>query len=174
MMETENNIRGIRLRAMEPEDLELLYSLENDREVWDVSATNVPYSRYVLRKYIAQAVNDIYLDGQVRMMVEAPDGQVAGVIDLVNFDPKNQRAELGIVLLKKFRGKGYGQAAVKMMQEYARSVLHLHQIYACVCVDNETTLKTFKSLGFREATKMTDWLYRSDGYRDAVLLQYFL
>ena len=38
----------VRLRAMEPEDLDFLYAMENDKEVWDVGCTNVPYSRYVL------------------------------------------------------------------------------------------------------------------------------
>ena len=53
----------VRLRAMEPEDLDFLYAMENDKEVWDVGCTNVPYSRYVLHDYIANASNDIYADG---------------------------------------------------------------------------------------------------------------
>ena len=32
----------VRLRAMEPEDLDFLYAMENDKEVWDVGCTNVP------------------------------------------------------------------------------------------------------------------------------------
>ena len=35
----------VRLRAMEPEDLDALYRIENDRDVWDVGENNVPYSR---------------------------------------------------------------------------------------------------------------------------------
>lgn len=38
----------IHLRAIEPEDLDVLYNIENDTEVWNVSTTNVPYSRYIL------------------------------------------------------------------------------------------------------------------------------
>ena len=38
----------VRLRAMEPEDLDLLYEIENDIETWHVGAGNVPYSRYLL------------------------------------------------------------------------------------------------------------------------------
>ena len=30
------------LRALEPEDLELLYTIENDPEVWDVTAVGAP------------------------------------------------------------------------------------------------------------------------------------
>ena len=49
----------IRLRALEPEDLDLLYKIENDMKLWNVGATNVPYSRYTLHDYIATASNDI-------------------------------------------------------------------------------------------------------------------
>ena len=35
----------VKLRAMEPEDLDVLYEIENDAEMWHVGAVNVPYSR---------------------------------------------------------------------------------------------------------------------------------
>lgn len=43
----------VRLRALEPEDLELLYRWENDPELWEVGNTLAPYSRYILKEYIA-------------------------------------------------------------------------------------------------------------------------
>ena len=39
----------IRLRALEPEDLDLLYAWENDTSLWEFGSTLVPYSRYVDR-----------------------------------------------------------------------------------------------------------------------------
>ena len=56
------------LRAMEPEDLDVLYSIENDIELWSAGYTTVPYSRYILHDYIANATCDIYADRQVRLM----------------------------------------------------------------------------------------------------------
>lgn len=53
-------IRKVYLRAMEPEDLDFLYEIENNERIWDISATNVPYSHYVLRNYIANAKNDFF------------------------------------------------------------------------------------------------------------------
>ena len=48
-MSTANDSKpSVRLRAMEPEDLDTLYQMENDVEIWNVGTTNVPYSRYVL------------------------------------------------------------------------------------------------------------------------------
>ena len=84
-----NTDTKIRLRALEPEDLELLYAIENDVSLWGVGITNVPYSRYTLHDYIANASNDIYVDRQVRLIVENEEGQTVGIVDVVNFDPQH-------------------------------------------------------------------------------------
>ncbi len=38
----------IYLRAVEPEDMDIMYEMENDPSMWDISNFTVPYSRYVL------------------------------------------------------------------------------------------------------------------------------
>ena len=88
----------IDLRAMEPEDLDLLYKVENDVSLWGVGVTNVPYSRYTLHNYIANAVGDIYTDKQVRLMIENQNHETVGIVDITDFDPRHMRAELGIVI----------------------------------------------------------------------------
>ena len=116
----------VRLRAIEPEDLDMLYGIENDTKLWNVSVTSVPYSRYTLYDYIANSKNDIYSDRQVRMMVENGGGEVVGIVDLINFDPKHLRAEIGIVIKREYRNQGYAQAAIGEICDYALNVLHLH------------------------------------------------
>ena len=54
-----NGLPTVKLRALEPEDLEILYTIENNQSEWNVGATNVPYSRYVLRDYIANTASGI-------------------------------------------------------------------------------------------------------------------
>ena len=122
------NSPEIRLRAIEPEDLDLLYKIENDTTLWNVGITNVPYSRYTLHNYIATASNDIYVDRQVRMMVENQKGEVVGIVDIVNFDPSNSRAEVGLIILNAFRRQGYGNSVLKTISVYALQTLHLHQL----------------------------------------------
>ena len=77
----------ISLRALEPEDLDLLYQVENDVSLWSVGVTNKPYSRYALHEYIASASGDIYVDHQVRLMICNRDGDTVGMVDLMNFNP---------------------------------------------------------------------------------------
>ena len=60
---------NIRLRALELEDLDFLYHIENDDRLWELGVSNVPYSRRVLLDYITSASADIYVDNQVRLIV---------------------------------------------------------------------------------------------------------
>ena len=53
------------LRALEPEDVELLYGWENDSDLWQVSNTLAPFSKYVLTQFIESQMQDIY---QTRQM----------------------------------------------------------------------------------------------------------
>jgi len=157
---------------MEPEDLDLLYSIENDPDVWDVGVCNVPYSRYVLRDFIAQSSGDAYTDGQVRLIIETVEGgEVVGVADLINFSPKHCRAEVGIVIERRHRHQGYAAEAISQLADYAQRILHLHQLYAVVAEHNESSLRLFTRQGFVRSASLPDWLYDGHCYHTAILLQ---
>lgn len=96
---------NIRLRALELEDLDFLYQIENDDRLWELGVSNVPYSRRVLLDYITSASADIYVDNQVRLIVENEQNEQVGILDLTDFDPRHHRAELGIVIKRSFRGR---------------------------------------------------------------------
>ena len=51
-MQKDINPVAIHLRAMEPEDIDFLYSIENKQEEWFLGSTNMPYSHDILRQYI--------------------------------------------------------------------------------------------------------------------------
>lgn len=168
------NLPFVHLRAIEPEDLDVLYGIENDARLWNVSVTNVPYSRYTLYEYVANSKNDIYSDRQVRMMIENGEGNVIGIVDIINFEPKHLRAEIGIVIKDEFRNKGYAKATLFNIREYSLKVLHLHQLYACVDVENERSLRLFEKCGFIASSRLRDWLFDGKTYHDALLMQLFL
>jgi len=165
-------MKQIKLRAIEPEDLDFLYRIENDVELWNVGTSNVPYSRYLLHDYVANCKNDIYTDRQVRMIVENADEEVIGIVDLVNFDPANCRAEVGLIILNAYRNQGYGTAILRRIIEYSEKILHLHQLYAYVDVHNSISLQLFRNADFKFETLIKDWLYDGTKYSDSVLFQY--
>lgn len=162
------------LTALEPEDLELLYTIENDPAMWAVSNINVPYSRFVLSNYLATQQNDIYADKQVRLVVRVggKDAQRAiGLADLFNFSPEHMRAEMGIAILRSEQGKGYGKETVRALLRYARETLHLHVVYAVVPVDNLPSIAALRACGMEQTGRFKDWIRTADGWKDAVQLQ---
>ena len=164
----------MRLRAIEPEDLDLLYLIENDKNLWQVGATNVPYSRYTLHDYIANSSDDIFADRQVRLMVENDEGETIGIADLVQFSPQHLRAEVGIVIMNAQRRKGYATAAIEALCDYALRVVHLHQLYAVVDENNEAAVALFRKAGFSTGNTLNEWLFDGHEYHNALLMQRFL
>ena len=162
----------LQLRAVEPEDLELLYTLENDPETWDVSNFSVPYSRYVLRQYIENSQCDVFADRQLRLMMACRNnGFVVGTLDLTDYCPLHARAEVGISVRCECRGMGYAKEGLELLCHYAFGFLHLKQLTAHVAVDNAASLRLFASCGFVQCGLLKEWWRSGDGFKDVALLQ---
>ncbi len=160
------------LRALEPEDLSFLYDIENDPSLWDVGNLTVPYSRFVLRQYIEASQSDIFADRQLRLMiVRKDDHTVLGAIDIMDFHPLHSRGQIGIVIKKEFRQQGYASQALELLCEYAFGFLQFKQLYVYISTHNEPSINLFKSLGFREAGLLKDWLMIEGEYQDIYILQ---
>lgn len=160
------------LRALEPEDLDILYQVENNSDEWAVSTANMPYSRQLLREYILNSTGDIYTDKQVRLMVEAKEVEkkvTVGIIDLFNFNPEHSRAEVGVYILPEYRGKGYGSRALQQLVSYATTKLHIHQLYAIIPVSNTVSQQLFYSAGFTTIATLPQWLRTQGGFSDAII-----
>lgn len=162
----------IRLRAMEPVDLDLLYEMENDPEMWDITNTTVPYSRYILRQYIESSRYDLYADCQLRLVImRQEDNLTMGTIDVTDFVPFHGRGEVGIALRREFRGCGYATEALQLLCDYAFSFLHLKQLVVHIAADNEVSLHLFRSCGFTDCGLLKQWWRTGQEYKDVLLLQ---
>ena len=161
----------IELRSPEPEDLELLYKMENDTRLWSIGCSTLPYSRHTLRAYLEQSTQDLYAEGQARFIITLHSGESAGMIDLANFDPHNSRAEVCIGILDSYRQQGVASEALSLLTSYALDFLLLHQLYAYIPVDNEASLQLFKKVGFEVTAELKDWIRNNAQYKDVYLVQ---
>ncbi len=165
----------VTLRALEPTDLDTLFHWENDTALWVVSDTVAPYSREALWNYLQQYTGDIYAQRQLRLMITLTEGGTpVGTVDFLNFDPLNNRAELGLFIAAEQRGKGLGRQALELLTAYAREHLGLRQIYVFIAIDNEVCLTLFEDYGYRRAGVLQSWVKRGNTYRDVALLQMIL
>jgi diamine N-acetyltransferase len=160
------------LRALEPEDLEFVYKVENDESVWEVSNTNAPYSRFLIKEYLENAHKDIYEVKQLRMVICNNADKAIGLIDLFDFDIKNKRAGIGILIKDKDnRFKGFGKSALKMMVNYSFNHLNLHQLFCNISEDNKPSIVLFEQQGFTKIGVKKDWNFTNGKYTDEYLYQ---
>jgi diamine N-acetyltransferase len=162
----------IALRALEPTDLETLYGWENDTRLWTVSDTIAPYSREALWRYLEDYTGDIYAQRQLRLMVTLiEDGTAVGTVDFLNFDPLNNRAELGLFIDEAHRGKGLGRQALELLTAYARDHIGLRQLYVYISLNNKVCLDLFERFGYQRVGVLQAWVKRGTTYHDVALLQ---
>lgn len=164
--------KDITLRALEPTDLDTLYRWENDTALWTVSDTIAPYSREALWHYLENYTGDLYAQRELRLMIVLNDGGTpVGTVDFMNFDPLNNRAELGLFIAHEYRGRGLGRQALELLTSYARDHIGLRQLYVYIALDNEVCLNLFEDYGYCRVGVLHSWVKRGTVYRDVALLQ---
>ena len=167
--------QDITLRALEPDDLELLYEWENDRSVWKVSNTYVPFSKFALANYIKSSDRDIWESKTLRLIIEDGQKQAVGTVELFDFEPFHSRAGLGVMIYDKDkRQKGIASEAIKLMCDYSLNELGLSQLYVNIAESNEASLNLFRKLGFEQAGEKKRWLRVGSGWENELLFQKFL
>jgi len=159
------------LRALEPEDLDLLYTIENDTATWCVSNTAGPYSRFALKQYLAAQPCDIFENRELRLVVmRRADSKAIGLLDITGYEPVHARAEIGLALQAEERGKGYASRALSLAHEYARSILRLHLLYAHVSTKyNPSCRSLFANRGYTEVAILPGWNRKGLIYEDVSL-----
>ncbi|HNR42475.1 MAG TPA: GNAT family N-acetyltransferase [Bacteroidales bacterium] len=165
--------KEIRLRALEPEDLELLYRWENNESQWLISNTIAPYSKYTLRRYLENSHRSIYETGQMRFMIDhIADDLTIGTIDIYEFDPYHNRAGLGILIAnEEYRRRGYATMSLKCLIHYCFKTLQLHQLFCSILANNHESMDLFRKQGFVQSGIRRDWIKTPDGYIDEYLFQ---
>ena len=117
--------------------------------------------------------SDLIISQQDSFPICNDEGKAVGVVELFNYSPLNDRAELGIEIEPEWQGKGLGKKSVLKMLRYAKEELALHTLYAIVEEDNIPSLSLFRNLGFEEQT-IRNWFREGEKYKNGKLLQYTL
>lgn len=166
----ENEI--LYLRAPEPEDLSVLYEWENDTDVWKYGSAISPFSKYVLKQYIADAQIDIFQSKQLRFMIVLhEDERTIGSIDLYDFDALNNRGGVGIYIDPQWRKRNYAMQALELLDRYAFSFLKMNQLYAFIPESNIASIHLFQNAGFSNSGILQQWISFEDKFENAIIVQ---
>jgi diamine N-acetyltransferase len=171
-MKLESNT--IRLRAVEPSDIDFLYLWENDPKVWIISENITPYSRFELEKYILSE-GDIFANKQLRLMVDCKQNggyETIGAVDLFDFNPVHNRAGLGLLIYSdENRRKGYATEALNILIEYAFTILNISVLYCNISANNQKSINCLEKAGFEKCGLKKSWNNTPIGREDEIMLQ---
>lgn len=164
--------KKVYLRAIEPEDLDFVHEIENNEDFWEISSTQTPYSKFLIRQYIENAHRDIYDIKQLRLVICTNRNRPVGLIDVYDLEPRDRRAAIGILIAdKKDRKKGYGSESLSLLCDYCFTHLALHQVYASVTANNKESMRVFENIGFRKVGLKKDWTLFNGKFKDEWLYQ---
>ncbi|VBB44264.1 GCN5-related N-acetyltransferase [uncultured Paludibacter sp.] len=167
----ENEI--LKLRAVEPEDLELLYKWENNSKLWIAGNTRVPYSKFQLKQYIAQSSYDIFENGHLRLMMqEKATGKTVGTVDLFDFDIHHSRVALGLYVAEEFQGKGFATGSLKLTENYVFNFLKINQLYVQIAENNLASRKLFEG-NYELYGYLKNWIKTPEGFENILTYQKF-
>ena len=165
----------MKVRPLEPEDLEVLYEIENEPGTWAVATPGGPYSHYALTRYIEQIGGDIFASGQVRLMVLDDEDNSIGTLDLTNYSPTDRSAEIGIAVRAEYRGLGWGKSMIQWLEQYAVKELNLRMLYARVAGSgNPASQHLFGSLGYEKVATLPEWVFLEGEYVDIAVFRKLL
>ena len=163
----------LKLRALEPYDLEMVYDIENDKSLWVYSNTTSPFSRHTLKKFIENSHLDIIEHKQLRLVI-ADDDNSYGFIDLYDYDFINRRVGLGIIIFKKYRSKGIGLISLQLTEDYLLEHVPIHQVYANISSTNKESISLFEKSKYVNVGLKKDWIFYNNKFNDELLFQKIL
>jgi diamine N-acetyltransferase len=169
MMRLENEMVG--LRAIEPIDVDVLFDVENDLDLWKYSNRSQPYSKDLLQRYIDHAHRDIFETRQIKFTVIDQEATPIGFIDLFDYEPLHHRAGVGLVILKEKQSKGYGAAALELIGVYAKKYLQLHQLFAHIASENTKSIRLFEAQGYVFVGTKKEWNFYEGQFQDESTFQ---
>lgn len=159
------------LRTIEPWDADRILKWENDPENWRVSNTLVPFSKHMIEQYVNSS-QDIFSFRQLRLMIALNENQdTIGAVDLFDFEPRHQRAGVGILVEKEYRNKGIGKEALRLLEEYVLNVLGVRNLYCNILEDNPGSIKLFEDSGYKRVGVKKNWFSDNGKWLDEFMYQ---
>jgi RimJ/RimL family protein N-acetyltransferase len=159
------------LRALEAEDLGRIHGWHNDSRLYESLTGTFHYvSRSTVEEWLRQ--RQAPSQEQVSLAIcERSNSQHIGNIYLQNIDWIARHAELAIFIgSQDHRSKGYGQAAVRLLLDYAFRELNLRRVLLYVLADNEPAIHVYEKCGFQVEGRLPSHVYKCGSFKDVLIM----
>ncbi|MEM3956626.1 MAG: GNAT family protein [Thermoproteota archaeon] len=142
--------KRIILMIPKPSNAESIYKHINDKSVVRYTTIPYPYRLKHAREWIRRARRNLRKRSGYEFSIFLKDRrEIVGGIGLMHIDRKNQNAEIGYWLAKKYWGQSLAKEALRLVLDFGFKKLKMRRIYARVMHPNVRSCKLLESIGFR-------------------------
>ena len=160
----------VRLRPLEPDDLERDFRWFNDREVTRYLAARYPISMTHEERWLRDLPPNDFAHG-VRLAIETKEGVHIGNLGLHQPNAEDRKASLGIMIGdKEYWSNGYGSDATVTLLRFGFGEMNLNRIWLHVFEYNERAQACYKKCGFVEEGRLRQHYYGMGRYWDVIVM----
>lgn len=156
----------MKIRALEEMDLPFIHKLNNDYSIMSYWFEE-PYESFTELKRLYD--KHILSDTERRFVVE-DNGEVVGIVELVEINYIHRQCEIQIIIAPEYGGRGYAKEAFRKGVAYAFETLNLHKVYLFVDRDNEKARYIYEKAGFVTEGILREHFYTKGEYKDAYFM----
>lgn len=161
----------VRLRAVEPGDLEREYTWINDREVTRYLTARYPMSRADEERWIATYSTNSFAQSVTLAIETKAEGEHIGNINLHLAHAEDRKAGLGVMIGNKdYWGNGYGTDAITTLLRFAFYEQNLNRVWLTAFDFNERAVACYRKCGFVEEVRQRQDVYKEGRYRDVLFM----
>ena len=139
---------SVKIREIDHEDLNFMLTIENDKSNWKYGINKSELSLEDALDYIKQSKLMILNNDNQRFVIEYNNTK-AGLIDLYDYQFQKSFAKVGIIVLKKFRGKGVGDKSLKLLLEFCKNYLNINYLESEIEKSNQSSINLFVNNNFK-------------------------
>ncbi len=159
--------KSVRLRPVEPADIELIHSWYVDADTARLAGERPRSLDARQRRFEShQAGQDT--DHYAFIIVRLDDEQPVGRIDLFELDHLNGSASFGITVATQERGRGHGRDAIQILLRFAFEELRLERVWLDTDSENTVAQALYASIGFVHEVRQRHRYFQEGGFIDAI------
>lgn len=164
-MFSHNNIA---IRVIEKEDLDFLRELHNDQSTWE-NLLNIHFIDEI--DQLNWWENLHIKKNEIRLVICFSDNikEIIGRLRILRINHYQNNCEVGLDIIPKYRGKGYGYSAYKLILDFLFNHFNMHMVYLMVADFNPTARNLYRKLGFKETGRLPEYFFRHGRYWDYVI-----
>jgi len=161
---------NIVFRAVEEDDLKMLYYMRRDEDINNMLFTLYPISMFNQKNWLQSMLNS---QTDKVFMVDEVENWTIGCVRLSNIDFVNRKVEVGCDIQENHRGKGYCSKIYDSLLQYCFNEMGMNQVYLHVLSKNTNAIKCYESVCFKKVCVLKEWVWKSGSYQDVELFSVF-